>query len=127
MNSNQIQMASGYDPAQDLCARARREYYLARDDDAEIAVVSISLIGQAVVEYACGCWFVDNTHVEGSPGGTSYWAPLCDEHIGTEEGAMHAHTCYECGAVIEAGNFDCDIDAGHDFALCVRARRTGGG
>lgn len=31
---------------------------------------------------------------------------------------MHAHTCLTCGAEIERGNFDCEIDQDHDFRDC---------
>lgn len=30
----------------------------------------------------------------------------------------HDHTCLNCGRVIEHGEFDCERDADHDFALC---------
>jgi hypothetical protein len=31
---------------------------------------------------------------------------------------VHAHTCLGCTAVLARGEFDCDYDAEHDFALC---------
>lgn len=31
---------------------------------------------------------------------------------------MHKHTCRDCDRVIAEGNFDCELDADHDFALC---------
>lgn len=30
----------------------------------------------------------------------------------------HKHNCLECGKVISEGNFDCEFDTDHDFALC---------
>jgi hypothetical protein len=32
---------------------------------------------------------------------------------------VHAHTCLGCTAVLARGEFDCDYDAEHDFALCA--------
>ena len=30
----------------------------------------------------------------------------------------HRHTCIDCGTVLEVGDFDCESDTDHDFALC---------
>lgn len=30
----------------------------------------------------------------------------------------HKHTCLNCGIIIEEGDFDCEFDADHDYALC---------
>jgi hypothetical protein len=30
----------------------------------------------------------------------------------------HKHTCLRCGKVIAEGNFDCELDRDHDWALC---------
>jgi len=30
----------------------------------------------------------------------------------------HKHTCLNCDAVIEEGNFDCELDRDHDWSLC---------
>ncbi len=32
----------------------------------------------------------------------------------------HKHTCLNCDRVIAEGNFDCEFDVDHDFALCDR-------
>lgn len=40
---------------------------------------------------------------------------------------MHMHFCRECGATIETGvnfEFDCDIEADHDFGLCNDCERV---
>jgi hypothetical protein len=31
----------------------------------------------------------------------------------------HKHLCLECGGVIAEGDFDCELDRDHDFALCA--------
>ena len=31
---------------------------------------------------------------------------------------MHKHTCLNCGCVLEEGDFDCEFDSDHDWALC---------
>ena len=31
---------------------------------------------------------------------------------------MHKHLCLDCDAIIDEGDFDCESDADHDFALC---------
>jgi len=31
---------------------------------------------------------------------------------------MHKHTCLNCSKVIEEGDFDCELDADHDYSLC---------
>lgn len=36
---------------------------------------------------------------------------------------MHAHLCLDCGAIIATGDFDCEYDADHDFALCAECCR----
>lgn len=33
---------------------------------------------------------------------------------------MHAHLCYDCSQIIDEQDFDCALDADHDFALCDR-------
>lgn len=30
----------------------------------------------------------------------------------------HKHTCITCGAVMEVGDYDCEMDHDHDFAQC---------
>ena len=30
----------------------------------------------------------------------------------------HNHTCLDCSTIVETGEFDCDIDADHDWSLC---------
>ncbi len=30
----------------------------------------------------------------------------------------HKHLCIECETVLDEGDFDCEIDADHDFAMC---------
>ena len=32
----------------------------------------------------------------------------------------HKHLCLLCGDVIEEGDFDCEVDADHDFAVCIK-------
>lgn len=33
---------------------------------------------------------------------------------------MHKHFCLRCETVVEEGEFDCEIDADHDYCLCDR-------
>lgn len=32
---------------------------------------------------------------------------------------MHTHFCRQCGIELETGDFDCEYDTDHDFALCT--------
>jgi hypothetical protein len=47
------------------------------------------------------------------------------EPLGHEETAMaHAHTCHDCGAVLEVGDFDCEVEDDHRYGLCERCAGT---
>lgn len=37
---------------------------------------------------------------------------------------MHKHVCLSCDAVINEGEFDCERDTDHDYALCVDCSET---
>ena len=37
---------------------------------------------------------------------------------------MHKHTCLECDAVIAEGDFHCEFDTNHGYALCDECARA---
>ena len=51
-------------------------------------------------------------------GATPYAARALLVFRQTEVKAMHKHLCLDCDAIIDEGDFDCESDADHDFALC---------
>jgi hypothetical protein len=36
---------------------------------------------------------------------------------------MHKHFCLVCGSVVAEGEFDCEFDYDHDFAVCCRCSK----
>lgn len=40
---------------------------------------------------------------------------------------IHSHTCQDCGAVLEIGDFDCGLTEDHDDGRCDRCAGLGEG